>query len=128
MNVEQYDLSEGAGLSWLDEFTPVIESAQRLLRPDARFVPERRVNGVFAMSPDNLPFLGRHPAVPNAWMAQAVWVTHAAGAAARLANAMLTDSDLPHVLRVDRFDGADHGDLRGKARRLYRDIYTNGVL
>lgn len=127
VSVSQDDLREGAGLEWSDEFTPVIESAQRLLRAEATFTPQRYVNGVFAMTPDNLPFLGRHPDAPKIWIAGALWVTHAAGAADRLAAAMLTDGELPQELGVSRFSGANHARLHERALRLYRDIYANDV-
>jgi glycine/D-amino acid oxidase-like deaminating enzyme len=58
-----------------EEFDPAVEAAQALLRPEARFTPEHRVNGVFARTPDNLPFLGRHPGMDGVWIAQALWVT-----------------------------------------------------
>jgi len=119
------DLEDGAGLVWDAAFDPVIASAQRLLRPDARFEPEQRINGVFAMTPDNLPFLGRHPAMPGMWVAQAIWVTHGAGAAAKLVDAMTGDSELPDELAVDRFAGRPVNVLREAALRLYRDIYAN---
>lgn len=57
-NVGQHELEAGTGITWPESSTPVIESAQRLLRPEARFTPRHRVNGVFAMTPDNLSFLG----------------------------------------------------------------------
>lgn len=125
IGVDQRQITAGALLPWRAEFSQVIESAQRLLRPDARFAPEQRLNGVFAMTPDNLPFLGRHPAAPNVWVAQALWVTHAAGAAHRLADALLSDGDLPIELGVDRFAGVEAETLRDRAMALYRDIYAN---
>lgn len=127
VSVGQHELEAGAGLTWSEIFTPVIKTAQGLLHPEARFTPQRRVNGVFAMTPDNLPFLGRHPEISNVWVAQALWVTHAAGAASRLADALLDGSDLPHELDVTRFDGIDTAELRHRALRLYRDIYANGA-
>jgi len=77
------------------------------------------------MTPDNLPFLGRHPAMPGMWVAQAIWVTHGAGAAAKLVDAMTGDSELPDELAVDRFAGRPVNVLREAALRLYRDIYAN---
>ncbi|NNG37535.1 FAD-binding oxidoreductase [Nakamurella sp. DB0629] len=125
VSVEQDELRDGARLAWADDFAPVIEAAQRLLRPEARFTPVYRINGVFAMSPDNLPFLGRHPDLPNVWIAQALWITHAAGATQRLATALLNDTALPDALSIDRFDGIDHATLRTRALRRYREIYAN---
>ncbi|GII90395.1 NAD(P)/FAD-dependent oxidoreductase [Sinosporangium siamense] len=126
--VGQATLAEGASLAWAEDFAPVITSAQRLLRADARFEPEQLVNGVFAMTPDNLPFLGPHPTLPGVWIAQAIWVTHAAGAASRLAGALAHDAAPPPELAVDRFDAHHHDDLRTAALRLYRDIYANDAV
>jgi glycine/D-amino acid oxidase-like deaminating enzyme len=123
--VSQAGLADGAGLAWTGDFDPVISSAQRLLHADARFRPEIRVNGVFAMTPDNLPFLGPHPALGGVWIAQAIWITHAAGAAAALAGALASGSPLPGELAVDRFGTHDAASLRMAALRLYRDIYAN---
>ncbi|NDL59023.1 FAD-dependent oxidoreductase [Phytoactinopolyspora sp. XMNu-373] len=123
--VGQRELAAGAGLAWSEDLDPVIDAAQRLLRPEARFAPEHRINGVFAMTPDNLPFLGRHPEIESVWIAQAIWVTHAAGAARTLADAMLDRSDLPHELHLTRFAESDTATLRESALRLYRDIYAN---
>lgn len=123
--VSQEELGHGAGLAWSDGLDPAVDAAQALLRPEARFAPERRVNGVFAMTPDNLPFVGRHPEVDTVWIAQALWVTHAAGAAAMLAEALTTDRALPPELGVARFAGTDLAILRERALRLYRDIYAN---
>jgi glycine/D-amino acid oxidase-like deaminating enzyme len=123
--VSQNELIAGAGLEWSAEFDPAVKAAQGLLLPEARFMPEQQVNGVFAMTPDNLPFLGRHPGMDGVWIALALWVTHAAGAAARLAAALADDANMPDELSVDRFAGQDLGKLQLDALRLYRDIYAN---
>jgi glycine/D-amino acid oxidase-like deaminating enzyme len=98
--------------------------AEQLLRPDARFEPAERVNGVFAMTPDNLPFLGRHPVLDGVWAAQAIWITHATGAAALLTAAMLDGDPISDELAVSRFDGIDTTTLRSQALRMYRGIYA----
>ena len=126
--VAQDGLIDGAGLPWPEEFESVVTTAQRLLRLEARFMPQRRINGVFAMTPDNLPFLGPHPTLDGVWVAQAIWVTHAAGSAAALAAAMINDMNLPSELAVNRFDGIDPASLRTSALRLYRDIYATDTI
>jgi len=126
--VQPEDLTGGAALNWDERFTDVITSAQHLLQPARRRAPEQRVNGVFAMTPDNLPFLGPHPALTGVWLAQALWVTHAAGAAHALSGAMLDGTSLPSELAPDRFghlDDPSKNDLKEAALRLYRDIYAN---
>lgn len=124
--VSQGELDGGAGLAWTAEFEAVIETAQRLLRAEVRFAPERRVNGVFAMTPDNRPFLGRHPEQPNVWVPQALLVTHAEGAARRLAAAMVDGAELRGGARADVTRRCrPRNALRESALRLYRDIYAN---
>lgn len=125
VSVGPNELNAGAGLPWDEAFSPVVASAQRLFCSGARFEPQHRINGVFSMTPDNLPFLGAHPAMPGVWLAQAIWITHAAGAAATLAEAVIGNGELPQELRIDRFSGQSEGKLRDTALRLYRDIYAN---
>lgn len=81
-------------------FDPAIIAALDLLPVRSRFVPRRRLNGVFAMTPDNLPLLGPVGGLAGLWVAEALWVTHAGGAAAALA-AMMTGRE-PAVVRSGR--------------------------
>lgn len=123
--VEEHDLELSASLPWRNEFTPVIDHAQRLLTSEHRFTPVRRINGVFAMTPDNLPFIGPVPDRPRVWIAQALWITHAAGAARLLAPAILDHAELPTAYSPARFNTIDADTLRAAAHKLYRDIYAN---
>jgi glycine/D-amino acid oxidase-like deaminating enzyme len=123
--IEQDGLEQGTGLAWSADLTPMIDKAQLLLDPAYRFEPEERVNGVFAVTPDNLPFLGPHPEASGVWIAQAIWVTHAAGAAQALRRALTDAEPLPATLAVGRFTGRDRQDLTSEALRLYQDIYAN---
>lgn len=123
--VSQDELAAGAGLEWSAEFDSAVEAAQGLLRPEVRFTPERRINGVFAMTPDNLPFLGRHPGMEGVWIAQALWVTHAAGASRMLTEAMFDGLEVVQEFDPARFAGTDAAMLEDSALRLYRDIYAN---
>jgi glycine/D-amino acid oxidase-like deaminating enzyme len=125
--VDQQQLDQGAALPWDPAFSDAIDSAQELLHERAQFAPQQRVDGVFAMSPDNLPFVGPHPEVEGVWIAQGLWVTHAAGAARMLAQAMTAQADLPARLAADRFSGDDASALRTSALRLYRDIYASAT-
>lgn len=114
--------------SW-DEavFGPAVDRALDLLPAAHRFVPAQRLSGVFSMTPDNLPLLGPVTAVPGLWMAQALWVTHAGGAARSLVELMTgTTPGIAGLdaLRPDRFAGRSAVELRAGALRLYRDIYA----
>lgn len=45
-------------------------------------------NGMFSFTPDGLPIMGPHPDVDGLWLAEAIWVTHAAGAGRAIAEWM----------------------------------------
>ncbi|GAB7323330.1 hypothetical protein MBLNU13_g05797t1 [Cladosporium sp. NU13] len=84
------------------------------------------INGVFSVTPDNLPLLGPVPGVEGLWLAAAIWVTHAAGSA-RLLLQMLRgeayDVDMAHALDPARFRNGDVQTLHETALRQYNDIY-----
>ncbi|MEV0070246.1 hypothetical protein [Amycolatopsis sp. NPDC050768] len=119
---------ESAQQAWVTEqFDPAIATALALLPEATRFTPAERLNGVFSMTPDNLPLLAPVAHVAGLWLAEAIWVTHAAGSAAALA-ALLRGEDpgVPHLetLRPGRFAGQDGDDLTRRALKRYRDIYA----
>ncbi|WP_272475478.1 hypothetical protein [Baekduia alba] len=66
------------------------------------------------MTADNQPLLGPADDVEGLWVAEALWVTHAAGAARALVKTML---DMPPAigglgaLRPGRFGGRRHDEL-----------------
>jgi hypothetical protein len=79
---------------------------------------------------DNRPLLGSCEDVGGLWFAEALWVTHAAGAAAALAAVMLGTSGRAEELRPlrpGRFAGRPTDELTACALRLYRDVYTRGT-
>jgi glycine cleavage system aminomethyltransferase T/glycine/D-amino acid oxidase-like deaminating enzyme len=93
------------------EFTPgdfegPWEEARRLLPALRETEIERGINGLFSFTPDGGSLLGESREVRGFWMAEAIWVTHAAGAA-RLIAEWMTDgapSIDPSGLDVHRFD------------------------
>ena len=123
------EFGAGAELPWTADFEDVVDRALQLLPAEHRFPVQTRLNGVFSMTADNQPLLGAAADLPGVWVAQALWVTHAAGAARCLAAAM-TGAEPPvsglDALRPDRFAGQPDEQLRERALRLYRDIYATG--
>ncbi|MGX6605510.1 NAD(P)/FAD-dependent oxidoreductase [Micromonosporaceae bacterium Da 78-11] len=121
------DLGDRAERDWLPEvFDAAVARGMALLPEPSRFTPAARLNGVFAMTADNLPLLGPAPGISGLWLAEALWVTHAAGAARQLAR-MMTGAPVVaglELLRAERFAGHRPSDLRDRALSLYRDIYT----
>ncbi|KAF9784194.1 hypothetical protein IL306_008122 [Fusarium sp. DS 682] len=68
---------------WVDWFKQPLDFATGLLPPAAagEFNDGNHFNGVFSMTPDNMPLAGKVESVEGLYMAVAVWVTHAAGTA-----------------------------------------------
>ena len=72
---------------------PLAETA-RIIPALAGSAPEEAMNGVFSFTTDNLPLLGPHADLDGFWTAEAVWVTHSAGAAKAMAE-WLVDGAAP---------------------------------
>jgi glycine/D-amino acid oxidase-like deaminating enzyme len=111
-----------------DLFDSAVGRAMNLLPPDHRFIPHQQLNGIFAMTADNLPLVGAVGDVRGLWAAEALWVTHAAGAARALAHLITGQPPtLPDFQALDprRFVSQSTRDLTDRALRLYRDIYTS---
>lgn len=127
---------------WLSAtFGPVIAKAARSkIRPDAELAKLasldsddhasglKLINGVFSVTPDNLPLLGPVPGVEGLWLAAAIWITHAAGSA-RLLLQMLRgeshDQDMARALDPGRFEHVGSQILQETALRQYNDIYRS---
>jgi dimethylglycine oxidase len=93
------------------EFTPEDfegpwEESRRLLPALQKTKIERGINGLFSFTPDGGSLLGESREVRGFWMAEAVWVTHAAGAARMIAEWMTDGAPSidPSGLDVHRFD------------------------
>ena len=93
------------------EFTPEDfegpwEESRRLLLALQKTKIERGINGLFSFTPDGGSLLGESREVRGFWMAEAVWVTHAAGAARMIAEWMTDGAPSidPSGLDVHRFD------------------------
>ncbi|MFE7796060.1 FAD-dependent oxidoreductase [Nocardia sp. NPDC057440] len=85
-----------------------------------------RLNGVFALTPDELPLVGPAAGAPGLWIAEASWVTHAAGVGRQLANMLLGTGDLlvaPDRLSPNRFAHWSDEQIRATALTNYQGIY-----
>jgi aminomethyltransferase len=51
---------------------------------------EQAYDGMFSISPNEMPVLGEHPDVDGFWTAMAVWISHAGGAGRAVAEWMVT--------------------------------------
>lgn len=88
----------------------------------------KKINGIFSVTPDNLPLLGHIPGVNNLWLATGIWITHAAGCA-RLLTRMVRgeehDESIARALDPARFVEGDARELEATALRQYNDIYCS---
>lgn len=128
--VESAVLGTGAEQPWPAElFDQTVQQAIELLPSAQRFTPSECLNGVFSMTADNQPLLGPLGNVKGLWAAEALWVTHAAGAARGLAD-LMTDRP-PKIAGLDtlqptRLSARTPEERTAAALRHYRDIYATG--
>jgi len=107
------------GESWAAaaELLPVLRNAERT----------DGFNGVFSFTADGFPLLGEARELPGFWTAEAIWVTHSAGAARELAEWLVTGRpsvDL-HECDLNRFDEAQLAPAytRERSIRGFIEVY-----
>ncbi|WP_045742833.1 GcvT family protein [Actinoplanes rectilineatus] len=88
---------------------------------------EEAFNGVFSFTADGFPLIGESRDLRGFWTAEAIWVTHSAGAAMALAEWMVdgrSSLDL-HECDLNRFDAAQlaPGYVRKRAIRNFAEVY-----
>ncbi|MGZ8179904.1 GcvT family protein [Williamsia sp. SKLECPSW1] len=83
--------------------------------------------GVFSFTPDGGPMLGPHPGLDGFWVAEAIWVTQSAGAAAAIADWMTSGSPGVDVSGCDvtRFAPAelDRDAVVARSSRAFVEVY-----
>jgi len=123
---------EAIGATAIEEFTPsdfesAREEAERLL-PALRDVEVTRAfNGLMSFTPDGFPLLGHSAVARGLWLAQAIWVTHSAGAGRALAELMTHGDALLDLHECDpqRYDahGTSRTYWRARGAQGYREVY-----
>ncbi|KAF5625419.1 sarcosine oxidase [Fusarium tjaetaba] len=113
---------------WVEWFKQPLDFATGLLPPAAarEFQDGNHFNGVFSMTPDNMPLAGRVESVDGLFMAVAVWVTHAAGTAkflTRIIDGEEVEGKTKEALDPERFKGQDFAELEEKSLTGYNSIY-----
>jgi glycine/D-amino acid oxidase-like deaminating enzyme len=102
-------------------------AAATALVPAFRGAPlGRRLNGAFALTPDEIPLVGPAAEVPGLWFAEASWVTHAGGVGRQLANMLMETGDVlvdPDRLAPHRFTHWSKAKIRDTALGHYQGIY-----
>jgi glycine cleavage system aminomethyltransferase T/glycine/D-amino acid oxidase-like deaminating enzyme len=75
-----------------EDFEPAWAEAGRLIPALANARIEEAINGVFSFTTDGFPLLGESRQVRGFWIAEAVWITHAAGVAKSVAEWMVNSA------------------------------------
>lgn len=105
--------------AWADagELLPALRSAQIA---DA-------INGIFSFTVDGFPLLGEAREVHGFWMAEAIWITHAAGVAKAVAEWMVTGVPSIDLRQCDigRFDpfALSPSYLSERSNQAYIEVY-----
>ncbi|MBA2511068.1 MAG: FAD-dependent oxidoreductase, partial [Rubrobacteraceae bacterium] len=110
-----------------EDFEGPWEESRRLLPSLQQTEIERGINGLFSFTPDGGSLLGESREVRGFWMAEAVWVTHAAGAARMIAEWMTDGAPGidPSGLDVHRFDEFQRSPAYVLARssQSFQEVY-----
>ncbi|CEJ59236.1 hypothetical protein PMG11_07868 [Penicillium brasilianum] len=131
--------------AWPSSFDQVLSEATSHLKNGKHFLAQGRdddsdpfearepFNGIFSVTPDNLPLAGRVSDVSNLWLCAAIWVTTAAGTAKLIAREVLRggqddisagDEEVLKSLDPERFQGIEAEVLTTQALERYNNIYN----
>ncbi|KAE8355240.1 N,N-dimethylglycine oxidase [Aspergillus coremiiformis] len=111
---------------WIEQFDGTLGQAMHLIPEETKLVPREKLNGIFSMTPDNMPLVGSIPSVEGLYLSAAVWVTHAAGAAKFLTQMLEeqpVDDAIKRALDPSRFQGRDMVTLKQESLNGYNNIY-----
>ena len=110
-----------------EDFEGPWEESQRLLPALRETEVERGINGLFSFTPDGGSLLGESREVRGFWMAEAVWVTHAAGAARMIAEWMTDGAPSidPSAVDVHRFDAFQKSPsyVLARSSQSFQEVY-----
>ncbi len=110
-----------------EDFEGPWEESRKLLPALQKSGIERGINGLFSFTPDGGSLLGESREVRGFWMAEAVWVTHAAGAARMIAEWMTDGAPSidPSGLDVHRFDAFQRSPsyVLARSSQSFQEVY-----
>jgi glycine cleavage system aminomethyltransferase T/glycine/D-amino acid oxidase-like deaminating enzyme len=108
-------------------FENALEFTKDLLPAVGRAAITRTLNGVFSFTPDANSIMGEWPETKGLWLAEAIWVTHGAGAGKLMAEWLVDGVPTYDVREVDvrRFAKHvyHHAYIRRRGVQQYREVY-----
>ena len=110
-----------------EAFAPAWKAGVELIPALRQVEIASAINGMFSFTPDGFPLLGESDRLRGLWLAEAIWITHAGGAAKAIAQ-LMSDGRADHDVResdVNRFDAYATTDayVRARGAQQYREIY-----
>lgn len=110
-----------------EAFVPSWRGAVDLIPALGQVEIAEAINGMFSFTPDGFPLLGESDRLRGFWVAEAIWITHAGGAARAVAQLMsdgYADLDL-HECDLNRFDhyAVTPAYVRERGAQQYREVY-----
>ncbi|WP_229821406.1 MULTISPECIES: GcvT family protein [Streptomyces] len=110
-----------------EDWAPSWEDCRRLMPALRDTGIDTGFNGVFSFTPDGMPLLGEARALTGFWLAEAVWVTHSAGAARAVAEWMVEGRPSLDVHECDltRFEDAQRSPsyVAERGARQFVEVY-----
>ena len=110
-----------------EDFQPSLDEARRMLPALQNVEVDTPMNGLFSFTPDGGPLLGESREAEGFWVAEAVWVTHAAGVGKVMAEWITTGSPSIDLAGADvhRFEKWSLSPAYVKARssQSFQEVY-----
>ena len=110
-----------------EDFAPAWRDARALLPALRNAEIEEAMNAMFSFTPDGFPLLGPTVDVEGLWLAEAIWITHAAGAGKVVAEWIAHGAPSVDLRECDvnRFEAhvATPAYVRRRAATAYDEVY-----
>ncbi|MDQ2737716.1 MAG: FAD-dependent oxidoreductase, partial [Actinomycetota bacterium] len=110
-----------------EDFAPAWSDAAELIPALGRTRIDEAINGIFSFTTDGFPLLGESRQVKGFWLAEAVWITHAAGVAKAVAEWMVEGVPSTDLRQCDiqRFEAyaLSPAYLAQRASQGYIEVY-----
>src|SRR5215218_8921032 len=109
------------------DFAPAWEDACKLIPALRGTKVVRAYNGMFSFTPDAFPILGESANVQGCWVAEAIWITHGAGAGRAIAELMVDGKAWIDLREADinRFEPhqTTRSYVQARGAQQYREVY-----
>jgi glycine cleavage system aminomethyltransferase T/glycine/D-amino acid oxidase-like deaminating enzyme len=110
-----------------EDFQPTLDEARRMLPALQNVEIDTPMNGLFSFTPDGGPLLGESNEAKGFWVAEAVWVTHAAGVGKVMAEWITTGVPSIDLAGADvhRFEkwALSPAYVKARSSRSFQEVY-----